>query len=104
MHIVYYPVKRGEMNRFNDPHIVQGNMEGMVGKEINLPPENPVQPKVSTPCELHHSTALKMFGLLPDPLMAMSRSPSRQDFELLKKNAIETLIIAPSKEIGTVVS
>ena len=46
----------------------------------SLPPEKPVQPKVVRPLRLAHSTARRMFGLLPEPLMAMSRSPGEARF------------------------
>ena len=39
----------------------------------SLPPLKPVQPKVVTSLRLAHSTARRMFGLLPEPLMAKAR-------------------------------
>ena len=46
----------------------------------SLPPEYPVQPKVTISWEFAHSTARKMLGLLPEPLMAMSTSPGDAKF------------------------
>ena len=46
----------------------------------SLPPVKPVQPNVVTPWRLAHSTARRMFGLLPEPLMAISRSPGLARF------------------------
>ena len=70
----------------------------------SLPPLNPVQPNVVSPCRFAHSTARRMFGLLPEPLMAMSRSPGRgQVLELLDEDAIEALVVAPGEDVGRVV-
>ena len=49
-------------------------------RSLSLPPENPVMPTVVSPCSFAQSTALMMFGLLPDPEMARSRSPGEARF------------------------
>src|SRR6185503_19151677 len=43
----------------------------------SFPPPYPVRPKVTRPWRLAQSTAFSTLGLLPEPLMAITRSPSR---------------------------
>ena len=46
----------------------------------SLPPSRPVSPMVRQPIELAYSTARSTFGELPEPLMAITRSPGSAKF------------------------
>ena len=80
MQIVHDPVERRQVDRLDDAHVVQRDVEICWASVRSLPPLKPVQPNVVRPWRLAHSTARKMFGLLPEPLMAMSRSPGPARF------------------------
>ena len=78
--VVHDPVERRQVDRLDNPMSSSGTCRLCWAKSRSLPPPKPVQPNVVRPWRLAHSTARRMFGLLPEPLMAMSRSPALARF------------------------
>ena len=54
----------------------------------SCPPEKPVHPNVVISCLLAHSTARRIFGLFPEPLIATARSGIETDSPLVRAMAV----------------
>ena len=69
----------------------------------SLPPLKPVRPNVFSPCRLAQSTAASTLGLLPDPLMASTRSPAAVVHQLLHEDLVIADVIAHGHDPAQVV-
>ena len=92
------------MDRLDDAHIIQRHVQVLPAIVRSLPPVKPVSPKVFRSLRSAHSTALRMLGLLPEPLMARSRSRGLARFlSCSTKTCSETLVVAPGQDVRRVV-
>jgi len=102
--VVYHPVKRGEMDRLDDPHIVQWYMQTILGQLPQAPAAK------AGAAESHQPVAI---GPLDSPqhVDAVARSGDRHQqiagaseiLQLLDEDTLEALVVGPGQNVRRIV-
>src|SRR6516162_11808081 len=104
MQIVHYPVEGRQMDRFDNPHVIQRDVQTLLGERPQLAATEAGAAECAQIVAIRPLDGLQNVGTVSGAADCDEQVARLSEIlELLHKNAVEALIVSPSKDVGCVV-
>src|SRR5712692_2498170 len=102
--VIHDPMKSGQVNRFNHAHVVQENMQVLLGELLQFAAAKARAAEGFQPVAIRPLHRHKDIGAIARPADGNEQiAGASQVFELLDEDALEPLVVTPSENIRRVV-